>query len=219
MVSRTRSSSLEAATAGIQFGSFDNGTLAAGAPSTSNGLTTQVHTVQTRVGPAAQSAQVDTEMSAPHAVNAPDLPTNNGPHEADVAMEDQIPPHAATGQSSDGRAAEATLGGTALPRAQTGREFVAEGSAGAVATGQSSDGRVTFGSPVMNRHDQEEAEMRAIIAMYQLRLTALTSADARQPSTSADRPGPTVSILRNGLRECSMLNHATGLFKQVNCKR
>jgi hypothetical protein len=80
--------------------------------------------VQTRVGPAAQSAQVDTEMSAPHAVNAPDLTTNNGPHEADVAMEDQIPPHAATGQSSDGRAAEATLGGTIPPRASCGRDMV-----------------------------------------------------------------------------------------------
>jgi hypothetical protein len=37
--------------------------------------------------------------------------------------------------------------------------------------------------------------------MHQLRLNALTSADARQPRTSADRPGPTLSILRNGLRE------------------
>ncbi len=64
-------------------------------------LTTQVHTVQTRVGPAAQSAQVDTEMSAPHEVNAPDLTTNNGPHEADVPMDDQIPSQACLLSPSD----------------------------------------------------------------------------------------------------------------------
>ena len=131
MVSRTRSSSLEAAQAGIQLVSFDNGTLAADAPSTSIAqglrpavLTTQVHNVQTRVGLAAQSAPVVTEMSAPHEANAPVQTPENGPHVADVQMADQLPSHAVTGQSSDGRAAETTLGGTIPPRAPCGRDVV-----------------------------------------------------------------------------------------------
>jgi hypothetical protein len=164
--------------------------------------TTQVHNVQTRVtGLAVHSTPAVTVMSAPHAANAPVLTPENGPHVADVQRAEQLPSlFAVTEHGSDLRAAGTTLGGTAASRASSSREVVAEDTAGAVTTEHGSDGRVTFDDPVTNR-GQEEAALRATIAMAQLQLSAITGNETRHTSPSADRPGPTVSILRNGLRE------------------
>jgi hypothetical protein len=124
------------------------------------------------------------------------IQTANQVHTADQSSE---PTHAVTGQNPDGRAAEPILGGTIPPRATGGRDLSAEGGIGAVNTDHNgADGRVTFGSPAIRSSDQEEAELRARIAMDSLQLNALTHAEARQRGSSVDRSGPSTStsILR-----------------------
>ncbi len=130
----------------------------------------------------APGALVDEEMLEPQVAATTVDQTTNQVHMAEQFSD---PTHAVTWQGPDGRAAGSSLGGIVPPRATGGRDLSAEGGTQPVTSDHNgADGRVTFGSPVAHSSDQEEAELRATIAMHTLQLNALTNAEARQRGTS-----------------------------------